>query len=55
MTYQEQTKLLHDAIQQLMHLYQDLSARVLSLTESRDAIPKKTNSKLLTVWGYFRT
>lgn len=55
MTYQEQTKLLHDAIQQLMHLYQDLSARVLNLTESQETILKKTNSKLLTVSGYFRT
>ena len=51
MTFQEQAKLLHDAIQQLMHLYQDLSARVLSLTESKDA-PKKTSSRSLTALGY---
>ena len=54
MTYQEQTKLLHDAIQQLMQLYQDLSTRVLSLSESKDNVPKKTSSRLSTVLGYFR-
>lgn len=54
MTYQEQKDLLHQVIQDLMLLYQDISKRTIELCRDPDDTPKKIIFKSLTASGYFQ-
>lgn len=50
MTFEEQRALLHDAIQQLMKIYQDLSTRTLSIVDQTSS--KKTILRSLKASEY---